>query len=243
VLLSGPYGHNGTYDPTTLDDAPDRHPARSDTSGIVSAGQPEGAPKRLKGDMTIAWDDLGTRPLPREGAAVNADERDAFDDFVRARLPHLVRFGWMLTGSRDAGSDLVHDALERTLLHWRRLDSRSDPEAYVRRVMVNRNISIWRKRRREVLTDQVRDAGHDDDRRDHDMWRAIQQLPPKQRAVVVLRYYEDLSESDIARILGCSAGTVKSQASKALGKLRESTSVLALHDPAAGDRTHGEGEQ
>jgi RNA polymerase sigma-70 factor (sigma-E family) len=172
---------------------------------------------------------------------VNADERDAFDAFVRARLPQLVRFGWMLTGSQDAGADLVHDALERTLVRWRRIDSRSDPEAYVRRVMVNRNISIWRKRRREVLTDDIRNAGREDERRDHDMWRAIQQLPPRQRAVVVLRYYEDLSESEIAHILGCSAGTVKSQASKALGKLRDSTSVAALHDPSKGDRTRHEG--
>jgi RNA polymerase sigma-70 factor (sigma-E family) len=192
--------------------------------------------------MTIAWDELPSRPLRYEGAAVNADERDAFDAFVRARLPQLVRFGWVLTGSQDAGADLVHDALERTLVHWRRVEAPSDPEAYVRRVMVNRNISIWRKRRREVLTDQIRGAGHDDDRRDHDMWRAIQQLPPRQRAVVVLRYYEDMSESEIARTLGCSAGTVKSQASKALRKLRDSTSVAALHDPWKGDRTRREGE-
>jgi RNA polymerase sigma-70 factor (sigma-E family) len=192
--------------------------------------------------MTIAWDELPSRALPPEGAAVNADERDAFDAFVRARLPHLIRFGWMLTGSRDAGADLVHDALERTLARWRWIDSQSDPEAYIRRVMVNRNISVWRSRRREVLTDLIRDAGHDDDRRDHDMWRAIQELPPRQRAVVVLRYYEDMSESEIALTLGCSAGTVKSQASKALRKLRDSTSVAALHDPGKGDRTRREGE-
>lgn len=151
---------------------------------------------------------------------MRADEREAFDAFVRARLPHLVRFGRVLTGSNEAAQDLVQDALERTLLAWSRIDSRDDPEGYVRRIMVNRNISIWRKFGREHLVDEPVDTATEDRQFDDDLWQAIKALPPKQRAVIALRYYEDLSEADIARTLGCSVGTVKSQASKALAKLR-----------------------
>ncbi len=149
------------------------------------------------------------------------EDREAFDAFVRARLPDLLRFGRALTGSPEAAADLVQDALERTLLAWSRLQSREEPEGYVRRVMVNRNISIWRKFGREYVTAEVFDSGAEDTHFDGDLWRALQQLPPKQRAVIALRYYEDLSEADIARTLGCSVGTVKSQASKALAKLRD----------------------
>jgi RNA polymerase sigma-70 factor (sigma-E family) len=148
------------------------------------------------------------------------EDRQAFDAFVRARLPDLVRFGRALTGSTHAGQDLVQDALERTLLAWNRIDSRDDPEGYVRRIMVNRNISIWRKYGREHVTDEVRDAGHEDTHHDGDLWQALLALPTRQRAVIALRYYEDMSEADIARTLGCSVGTVKSQASKAIAKLR-----------------------
>ena len=148
------------------------------------------------------------------------EDREAFDAFVRARLPDLVRFGRALSGSTEAGQDLVQDALERTLLAWNRLDSRADPEGYVRRIMVNRNISIWRKFGREHPTDRIYDSGTEDAHFDDDLWRALKSLPTKQRAVIALRYYEDMSEADIARTLGCSDGTVKSQASKALVKLR-----------------------
>jgi RNA polymerase sigma-70 factor (sigma-E family) len=155
------------------------------------------------------------------GADVREQDRAAFDAFVRARLPELLRFGRALTGSSDAGADLVQDALERTLLAWSRLEQQGDPEGYVRRVMVNRNISIWRKFGREHPTDAVHDRGVDDRHVDSDLWEAVRQLPPRQRAVIALRYYEDLSEADIARTLGCSVGTVKSQASKAMAKLRD----------------------
>jgi RNA polymerase sigma-70 factor (sigma-E family) len=158
---------------------------------------------------------------PLLGECVRDDEREAFDEFVRARLPALLRFGRALTGSSAAGADLVQDALERTMMAWARLESRGDPEGYVRRVMVNRNISIWRKFGREHASAEIYDSGHEDHHFDHDLWAALGTLPPRQRAVIVLRYYEDQSEADIARILGCSQGTVKSQASKALAKLRQ----------------------
>jgi len=153
------------------------------------------------------------------------EEPTAFDAFVRARLPALLRFAHAVCGDPHTAADLVQDALERTLLAWSRLESRDEPEGYVRRIMVNRNISIWRKFGRERTTDPLdlmdTGTGHHDRHFDSDLWQAIQQLPPKQRAVIALRYYEDLSEADIARTLGCSVGTVKSQASKAMAKLRD----------------------
>ncbi len=158
-----------------------------------------------------------------ESAGVGASGSEAaacFDAFVRARLPELLRFGRVLTGNDEAAADLVQDALERTLLAWSRLQQRDDPVAYVRRVMVNRNISVWRRLRRETVTDTVPDGGYTDSHRDHEVWRALQSLPTRQRAVLALRYYEDLSEAEIARVLGCSPGTVKSQASKGMAKLR-----------------------
>ena len=155
------------------------------------------------------------------------DAQAAFDSFVRARLPELLRFGRVLTGNADAAADLVQDALERTLLAWPRLQEREEPTAYVRRVMVNRNISVWRRMRRETLAGDVPERAVEDNPRDHDLWAALQSLPPRQRAVLALRYYEDLSEAEIARILGCSTGTVKSQASKGVAKMRALVPSLA----------------
>jgi RNA polymerase sigma-70 factor (sigma-E family) len=145
-------------------------------------------------------------------------DTEAFDAFVRARLPHLLRFGRALTGDEHAAADLVQDALERTLMRWSRVTG--DPEGYVRRAMVNRSISVWRKHRRERLTDAVPDLGHDDRVRDDALFQALRLLPPRQRAVIALRYYEDLTEAQTADVLGCSVGTVKSQAHAAMARLR-----------------------
>ncbi len=154
---------------------------------------------------------------------MRSDEEEAFDAFVRNRMPELLRFGHMLTGSADAAADLVQDALERTLNSWSRIRQRDDPEGYVRRTMVNRNVSIWRKRRREYLTDEVPDRVEDADMKvpDQALQNALSALPRKQRAVIVLRFAEDLSERQVAEMLGCSVGTVKSQTFKALAKLRD----------------------
>lgn len=146
-----------------------------------------------------------------------------FEHYVRARLPHLLRFGRALTGSEAAAADLVQDALERVLPRWEKVTSREgDPEKYVRRVMVTRNISMWRRVRREWLTSELPDAGSVDVEPawEGEMWQALSQLPPRQRAVLALRYYENLSEDEIAEVLGISRGTVKSQASRAIEKLR-----------------------
>jgi RNA polymerase sigma-70 factor (sigma-E family) len=151
------------------------------------------------------------------------EEPAAFDAFVRARLPALLRFAHAVCGDPHTAADLVQDALERTGMHWDRIDRTGDAESYVRRAIVNGRISRWRKLRRESLVDLVPEhhlpyrapAAHDDT-----VWQLLATLPRRQRAVLVLRYYEDCSEEQIAAVLGCAPGTVKSQASKALTKLR-----------------------
>lgn len=149
---------------------------------------------------------------------------DTFDAFVRARLPALLRFAHAVTGDPHTAADLVQDALERTGVRWSKLDRLGDPEAYVRRAIINGRASRWRKHRRETLVDACPDrpGSAPDDGLDRDeLWQLVRALPTRQRAIIVLRYYEDMSEAQIAATLGCSPGTVKSQASKAIGKLRQ----------------------
>jgi len=153
-------------------------------------------------------------------AAGKGREVTSFDDFVRARLPELLRFGRALTGDEHRGADLVQDALERALPRWRRIEA-VDPEGYVRRIMVNRNISVWRSRWRERLTDEPPDAGVDDRVRDQQLWSALRGLPPRQRTVIALRYLADQTEVQTAALMGCSTGTVKSQTHAAMEKLRD----------------------
>jgi RNA polymerase sigma-70 factor (sigma-E family) len=164
-----------------------------------------------------------------------ADEvrREVFEEFARARMPELLRFGHALTGSPHAAADLVQDALERTMLAWGRVENQGDPEGYVRRIMVNRNISIWRRQRRETLVlDVPEDAGRrgagptEPGARDVALWDGVKALPPRQRTVIVLRYYEDMHETQIAVTMGCARGTVKSLASRALSTLRRDAAAL-----------------
>ena len=150
---------------------------------------------------------------------------DDFAAFVRLRMPALLRFGHALTGNPHDALDLVQTALERTGVRWRSVRrGAGDPEAYVRRAMVNTHVSRWRRLRRETLVRSVPDHPADDvadsalDRAP--LWQALRALPPRQRAVVVLSYYEDLADGQVAEALGCSTGTVKSQRAKALRSLR-----------------------
>ena len=156
-----------------------------------------------------------------------ADDDTSFESFVRARLPSLLRFAHAVCGDPHTAADLVQDALERTGMHWNRIDRTGDAEAYVRRAIINGRTSRWRKLRRESLVDVVPERPPYDDRpcqeghsHDETLWQLLATLPRRQRAVLVLRYYEDMSEQQIAATLGCAPGTVKSQASKALAKLR-----------------------
>jgi RNA polymerase sigma-70 factor (sigma-E family) len=150
------------------------------------------------------------------------DDAD-FREFVELRYGDLLRTAYLLTGSRDAAQDLVQDALLKVMRRWRTVD---EPMAYVRRVMVNERTSRWRRLGlRELLTAVVPDRIRPDDAdgivvRD-ELLTALHRLPARMRAVLVLRYWEDLSEADVAAALGCSLGTVKSQAARGLTRLRE----------------------
>ena len=152
--------------------------------------------------------------------AVDVREKAAFEDFVASHWSSLARFGARLSGSEEAGKDLVQDALERTLRSWRRIESRDDLGPYVRTIMTHRNISIWRKFGRECPTATFGEPAVEQTQVDHTLWDAVLALPPRQRATIALRYYEDMTEEDTALAMGCSRGTVKSQASRALAKLR-----------------------
>ncbi|MGH3157755.1 MAG: SigE family RNA polymerase sigma factor, partial [Streptosporangiaceae bacterium] len=135
------------------------------------------------------------------------------------------RTAYLLTGNRADAEDLLQAALAKTYQAWRGIQDRSALDGYVRRAMVNTHISWWRQRRlREYPTDEVPDqpvADHATDSELHDsLSRALRRLPDRMRAAVVLRYYEDMSEAEIAGILGISLGTVKSTVSRAVAKLR-----------------------
>jgi RNA polymerase sigma-70 factor (sigma-E family) len=150
-----------------------------------------------------------------------------FEEYVAARGAALVRFATLLTGDDHRAQDLAQEALAKAYLSWRRIRRTDRPDVYVRRLLVNADRSWWRRRSsREVPVDRttdavvIRDIGHDAGERDA-MWRLILRLPERQRAVVVLRYYEDLDDNTIAEILDCSPVTVRTHAMRALAALRE----------------------
>jgi RNA polymerase sigma-70 factor (sigma-E family) len=148
---------------------------------------------------------------------------DDFAEYVTARLPDLLRLGHALTGNPHDASDLVQDVLEKVGVRWTSLQRQgANLDAYVRRAMVNARTSRWRRRRRETLVADTPDSGvaQHDRFDDEPLWQALRELPGKQRAVLVLRYYEGLSEAEIAQTLGISAGTVKSHTSRAMTALR-----------------------
>lgn len=149
---------------------------------------------------------------------------DDFAEFARVALPGLLRYGHALTGNPHDAADLVQTVLEKVGSRWPRITRNcQDPRAYVRKAMANTHVSRWRRGRRETLLADFPDvpAQEQHDRlEDEPVWQALQELPPKQRAVVVLRYYEELSEAEIAASLGVSCGTIKSQTSKAMANLR-----------------------
>jgi len=163
-------------------------------------------------------------------------EPDGFGDFIAARSPALVRSALLLTGDEALAQDLVQVALVKTWSRWARIARQDAPEAYVRRVLVSTFLT-WNRRRwrgeRPVaaLPDRCdpRDEFAAADLREG-VSAALRALPRRQRAVVVLRYLDDLSEAQTAAVLGCSVGTVKSQAAKALATLRSSSRLRGLLD-------------
>ncbi len=146
-----------------------------------------------------------------------------FDEWVAARGDALYRLAYVLTGNRADAEDAVQDALARALPRWSRISEAEDPDAYVRRMVVNAHTSWWRRfRRSESPVAEVRpDAADDPDVEEHDrVWRACLALPPDQRVAVVLRYYEQLDYDEIADLTGVREGTVRSRVSRGLAGLR-----------------------
>jgi len=166
------------------------------------------------------------------GEAAVTDRTDArganadFESWMIARQHKLLRTAYLLTGDVHAAEDLTQTTLAKVYLAWDRVSAAQSIDAYARKIMVNEHTSMWRRlwRHREVVSDT---STHDVpvDAREYDgvgaaLWDAVTSLPERQRAVVVLRYYEQLSEKEAADALGVSVGTVKSQSSRALDTLR-----------------------
>jgi RNA polymerase sigma-70 factor (sigma-E family) len=172
-----------------------------------------------------------------------------FEDFVRARSAALLRTALLLAGDkgRPEAEDLLQTALERAYRHWGRICQSGDPERYVRRVLANASTDWWRRLRRrpehalpgDEAGPEAGDHASTIAERDF-LMRALAALPPRQRAVLVLRYFCDMSEAEIADVLGCAVGTVKSQASRGLARLREASEVTGAAAPTAAGNQSGE---
>jgi RNA polymerase sigma-70 factor (sigma-E family) len=159
-------------------------------------------------------------------------EHDDFDAFVAARGGALWRTAWLLTGDHHKAEDLVQTALGKAWPHWDRLSREGSFEAYVRRVLFTTYVAWWRRRwNGELPSAAVPEADADDGAvqvaQRRDLMAALAELPKGQRAVVVLRYFEDLTEAETADVLQCSVGTVKSQSARALAALRTSRHLVA----------------
>lgn len=150
------------------------------------------------------------------------DDVDGFEEFVVARRSALHRTAYLLTGDAHDADDLVQVALVKAAARWSRIADH--PEPYVRRILARESVTRWRRRRwRELPHDTVPDREADPVDRDavEVLRRALDQLSPRQRAVIVLRYYDDLTERQVAEVLGISVGTVKSHARDGLARLRD----------------------
>ncbi len=164
--------------------------------------------------------------------ALEASADTEFSEFMHARWYQLVRLGFGLTGDRQAAEDLAQTAFARAYASWSRVRKADDPDAYVRRIVVNANRNRFRKVRvSELLTDSLPElavpsdpASQRDDRAV--LVDALMRLSHGQRAAVVLRYWLDLTEAETAEVLGCSIGNVKSQAARGLAKLRSSAALV-----------------
>ncbi|MFE9604092.1 SigE family RNA polymerase sigma factor [Streptomyces hokutonensis] len=178
-----------------------------------------------------------TQPTATATAAATALTYPSFSSYMRARQPVLLRTARSLTANPSDAEDLLQTALTKTYVAWERIEDHRALDGYVRRALLNTRTSQWRKRKVdefacEELPEPEPGCGAEDPAEQqalHDaMWRAIAKLPDRQRAMVVLRYYEDLSEVQTAEVLGVSVGTVKSAVSRALGKLREDPELVLV---------------
>ncbi|MEU1734828.1 SigE family RNA polymerase sigma factor [Streptosporangium sp. NPDC020145] len=151
------------------------------------------------------------------------EDDSRFEEFVAERADALLRYGYLLSGNPHDAADLTQEALIRLHQAWPRVRRKQAPEPYVKMIMARLHVSIWRVRRREApgwaLPETARFDSPPSDS-DEGLWQVLATLPRKQRAVLVLRYYEDLSDTEIADVLGVSRGTVRSHASLGLARLR-----------------------
>ncbi|ADD45741.1 SigE family RNA polymerase sigma factor [Stackebrandtia nassauensis] len=151
--------------------------------------------------------------------------RSDFEEFAIACTPALLRSAYLLTGDQHLAEDLVQSALARTHRAWKRLEHSGNAHAYTRKIMYHLQVSWWRRRKvAESFTETPVETAFADSTHDVDLRLSLRaalfQLAPRQRAVIVLRYFEDRSVTQTAEILGCAEGTVKTQAFRALNKLR-----------------------
>jgi RNA polymerase sigma-70 factor (sigma-E family) len=172
-----------------------------------------------------------------EGDFSEMRSRESFEVFVAARSSGLLRTAYLLTHDSQLAEDLLQTALAKAWRAWDRVGDR--PEAYVRRILVNTYSTWWRRKwNGEVPTDVLPESAAANPEPGFssafELRAALARLPRRQRAVLVLRFFEDLTEAETANLLDCSVGTVKSQTSKALAKLRI--------DPTLGSETPGDGE-
>ena len=196
-------------------------PTAEELTDLIHCGS---APRELPRRTVIA-------KASEEDGAVRGPELEDFERYVARQHTALLRTAYLLTGDSCAAEDLVQTALARAWLAWPRIREPAGVDTYVRRILVNTQRSFWRRRRvRELLVGSVpdRESGIDATSDLHQvLWAALADLPRQQRATLVLRYYEGLSDPEIAEVLGVSAGTVKSNASRALAALRQRASSPA----------------
>jgi len=156
----------------------------------------------------------------------HASDVTAFSEFVEARSASLFRTAYLMVGDHHLAEDLLQEALVKTLLAWPRLYDHATVDAYTRRIIVTTSIS-WRRRRSfherpsEHLPERLETDASDAVVTHDAVIAALLRVPPRQRAAIVLRYYQDLTEAQTAEVLGCSVGAVKSQVSAGLSRLRE----------------------
>ena len=174
-----------------------------------------------------------------DGPVVERTDDEDFVAFVTARWAPLYRLAWLLTGGHESAEDVLQLALEKSYVKWGRIRQMEAPEAYVRRVLANTAISQARRSflRHEVnrpeVPESVRASFEDGSDSHFLLWPLVCALPPRQRAVVVLRFYEDLTEAQVAQELGCSIGTVKSQGHDAMQSLRRGVDAWATGEVRA----------
>lgn len=151
-------------------------------------------------------------------------DRSSFQAWADARAGALLRFAYLVCGSRAEAEDALQSALERACTQWRRISAADDPERYVRRMIANAHVSLWRRHRRESPVEAVRLAETADPAEavttSEALWQVCRSLPRQQRAAVVLRYYEDREYAEIAELLGCSEITARTHVHRAIAAMR-----------------------